>query len=340
MQTPHLSKHRSVLASSSQQQLNPLLSSQQNKPKGTSHTVLPSSFINQSVTGKEPAAVSFKEPLISSSSAGLYRKNELSTSSDLQQNLIVDSEIPPTESIVDGLPNRIPSNLAPTTSSFIFGQSPMKPFSREEVDRFQTPPSGKSQDLRTKKPYTSTPLTLDKRSIFTSPLQTDPFYQVTDVALASRINDIVKDTTWVTVFGFPPDKTSYILKQFSNYGTIINHKITNGNFIHIQYKTRIQADKALSKNGKIFDGVLMIGVVECLDTEILQLQQRERDSFESYAKKRTFDDHSEEEEESKDTFYRNGINFRHQLDLPLQKKRKPEASTSTFSKFLDYIFKF
>ncbi|KAF0983024.1 hypothetical protein FDP41_011002 [Naegleria fowleri] len=312
MQTPHLSKHRSVLASSSQQQLNPLLSSQQNKPKGTSHTVLPSSFINQSVTGKEPAAVSFKEPLISSSSAGLYRKNELSTSSDLQQNLIVDSEIPPTESIVDGLPNRIPSNLAPTTSSFIFGQSPMKPFFKGR----------------------------NKRSIFTSPLQTDPFYQVTDVALASRINDIVKDTTWVTVFGFPPDKTSYILKQFSNYGTIINHKITNGNFIHIQYKTRIQADKALSKNGKIFDGVLMIGVVECLDTEILQLQQRERDSFESYAKKRTFDDHSEEEEESKDTFYRNGINFRHQLDLPLQKKRKPEASTSTFSKFLDYIFKF
>jgi nuclear pore complex protein Nup53 len=39
--------------------------------------------------------------------------------------------------------------------------------------------------------------------------------------------------TWVTVFGFSPSKASYILKQFSHYGEILDHKIGNGNWMHI-----------------------------------------------------------------------------------------------------------
>lgn len=38
---------------------------------------------------------------------------------------------------------------------------------------------------------------------------------------------------WVTVFGFPPSYASYILKQFSQYGEIMDHKIGNGNWMHI-----------------------------------------------------------------------------------------------------------
>ena len=33
------------------------------------------------------------------------------------------------------------------------------------------------------------------------------------------------DQRWITVFGFPPSASSYILSQFSQYGDIIKHKV-------------------------------------------------------------------------------------------------------------------
>ncbi len=45
--------------------------------------------------------------------------------------------------------------------------------------------------------------------------------------------------TWVTVFGFPPSASSYILSQFAQYGTILQHHIpTNGNWMHLRYQTK------------------------------------------------------------------------------------------------------
>ena len=31
---------------------------------------------------------------------------------------------------------------------------------------------------------------------------------------------------WVTVFGFPPSASSYVLEQFSQYGTILRHLVS------------------------------------------------------------------------------------------------------------------
>ena len=31
---------------------------------------------------------------------------------------------------------------------------------------------------------------------------------------------------WVTVFGFPPSASSYVLEQFSQYGTILRHSVS------------------------------------------------------------------------------------------------------------------
>ena len=38
-----------------------------------------------------------------------------------------------------------------------------------------------------------------------------------------------------------------------------------GNWIHIQYQTKLQAQKALSKNGKVLGSSLMIGIMPCID---------------------------------------------------------------------------
>lgn len=33
------------------------------------------------------------------------------------------------------------------------------------------------------------------------------------------------DQCWITVFGFPPSASSYILDQFSQYGNIVQHRV-------------------------------------------------------------------------------------------------------------------
>jgi len=72
--------------------------------------------------------------------------------------------------------------------------------------------------------------------------------------------------TWVTVFGFPPSAACYILSQFSQCGTILQHHMPpNGNWMKIRFQTKMQAQKALGRSGRVFNGNLMIGVSVCLD---------------------------------------------------------------------------
>ncbi|KAK2154866.1 hypothetical protein LSH36_255g01006 [Paralvinella palmiformis] len=95
-----------------------------------------------------------------------------------------------------------------------------------------------------------------------SPAQRDPFYTQGDNLKAQ--DDL--DETWITVFGFPPAATSYILQQFSQYGSIVKRVIASeGNWMHIKFQSKVQAKKALSKNGRIFGGCIMVGVTPCID---------------------------------------------------------------------------
>lgn len=69
-------------------------------------------------------------------------------------------------------------------------------------------------------------------------------------------------STWITVFGFPSSAASYILQQFSQCGTVLQHYIpANGNWMNIRYQTKMQAQSALGRHGRIMGGTLMIGVV-------------------------------------------------------------------------------
>ncbi|XP_049629514.1 nucleoporin NUP35 [Suncus etruscus] len=100
-----------------------------------------------------------------------------------------------------------------------------------------------------------------------SPAQLDPFYTQGD-ALTSEDH---LDDTWVTVFGFPQASASYILLQFAQYGNILKHVMSNtGNWMHIRYQSKLQARKALSKDGRIFGESIMIGVKPCIDKSVME----------------------------------------------------------------------
>jgi len=125
-------------------------------------------------------------------------------------------------------------------------------------------PSRLSQSVLENSVFSPRPETIPQ-----SPAQIDPFYSEGEAISSSN----VLDDTSVTVFGFPPAASSFILQQFSQYGTVEKHEIHNaGNWLHIKYQTKIQAKKALSKNGKIFARSIMIGVCPCIKKEISTME--------------------------------------------------------------------
>ncbi|KAM6269033.1 nucleoporin NUP35 isoform 2-T2 [Porphyrio hochstetteri] len=104
-----------------------------------------------------------------------------------------------------------------------------------------------------------------------SPAQLDPFYTQGD----SLTSEDQLDDTWVTVFGFPQASASYILLQFAQYGNILKHEMSNtGNWMHIRYQSKLQARKALSKDGRIFGESIMIGVKPCIDKGVMESSER------------------------------------------------------------------
>ncbi|OXB77443.1 UNVERIFIED_CONTAM: hypothetical protein H355_005152 [Colinus virginianus] len=107
-----------------------------------------------------------------------------------------------------------------------------------------------------------------------SPAQLDPFYTQGD----SLTSEDQLDDTWVTVFGFPQASASYILLQFAQYGNILKHVMSNtGNWMHIRYQSKLQARKALSKDGRIFGESIMIGVKPCIDKVVTDRQTPKKD---------------------------------------------------------------
>ncbi|KAM6398359.1 nucleoporin NUP35-like [Pluvialis apricaria] len=101
-----------------------------------------------------------------------------------------------------------------------------------------------------------------------SPAQLGRFY-----ATLTAENQL--DGTWVTVFGFTQASASYILLQFAQYGNILKHVMSNmGNWMHIRYQSKLQARKALSKDGKILGGCIMIGVKPCTDKSVMENLER------------------------------------------------------------------
>jgi nuclear pore complex protein Nup53 len=177
---------------------------------------------------------------------------------------------------------------------------------------------------------------LFNQSTTASPAQLDPFYTQGESLSAED----TLDETWVTIFGFPPAATSFILQEFSQYGNILKHVVApEGNWLHVRYQSKLQAKKALSKNGKVFNGTIMVGVTTCVDKKVMQSDKENTSvSFMSPTVARTALDQS--------------ANFRPSSIRPLtssfrssaadsevvQKSRAPQRSNSIVSKAMEYMF--
>ncbi|CAB4024967.1 nucleoporin NUP53-like, partial [Paramuricea clavata] len=104
------------------------------------------------------------------------------------------------------------------------------------------------------------------RKPISSPAQIDPFYSQGE----SITTNETLDECSITAFGFPPSASSFLLQQFSQYGSILKHEVaSSGNWMHIKYQSKLQAKKALSKNGKIFGNNMMVGVKQCIDKSFM-----------------------------------------------------------------------
>ncbi|EEY60300.1 uncharacterized protein PITG_12683 [Phytophthora infestans T30-4] len=73
---------------------------------------------------------------------------------------------------------------------------------------------------------------------------------------------------WVTVFGFPSSAKSFILHQFQSVGEVVNYSSSSGgNWLQLRYHTRLQAEKALSYDGRTLANNIMIGVKKCYPSD-------------------------------------------------------------------------
>eukprot|EP00744_Colponema_vietnamica_P014349 GILI01020083.1.p1 GENE.GILI01020083.1~~GILI01020083.1.p1 ORF type:complete len:220 (-),score=54.71 GILI01020083.1:372-989(-) len=126
---------------------------------------------------------------------------------------------------------------------------------------------------------------------------------------------------WVTVFGFPPSCVSLILNRFQIHGEITNHVSGNGNWIHIQYASSVQAQKALQWNGKSFNGVLMVGVTRCAEESVMG-----EDAPPSFIMSPA--QHAEPLKKARNM----------DLDLSRPQSSLPHKDTSVFSRVKEFIF--
>lgn len=169
--------------------------------------------------------------------------------------------VPPVQELFDNV------NSPATSFPFKTLTTPQKSMASEKVSNAAVE-SGNLSSILT--PNRSLNQTVNRS--FLSPAQIDPFYTQGENLTA----DAQLDETWVTVFGFPPAAASYILQQFSQYGTVLEHRIaTSGNWMHIHYETKLQAKKAIGKNGKVFGKAMMIGVTQCIEKEIMDESSKE-----------------------------------------------------------------
>ncbi|XP_043931176.1 nucleoporin NUP35 [Protopterus annectens] len=166
------------------------------------------------------------------------------------------SGAPPVRSIYDDLPS--PG----------LGLTPLSSKKQATFSAVQTPLCGSFSVTPVTAANVFSPASIGQsRKTVLSPAQVDPFYTQGD-ALSSEDQ---LDETWVTVFGFPAASASYILLQFAQYGNILKHVMSkNGNWMHIHYQSKLQARKALSKDGKIFGDTIMIGVKPCIEKNCME----------------------------------------------------------------------
>lgn len=110
----------------------------------------------------------------------------------------------------------------------------------------------------------------------------NPVYPIgTQPSSNQSMSGVKNQDFWITVFGFPAESTSIVLAHFSGCGTILDKKVSNGNWINLRYSSRGECDKALLYNGKIIGNNLMIGVIKCQDESVLEKENLNESQYAS-----------------------------------------------------------
>uniref|UniRef100_A0A915KV10 Nucleoporin NUP35 n=1 Tax=Romanomermis culicivorax TaxID=13658 RepID=A0A915KV10_ROMCU len=103
-------------------------------------------------------------------------------------------------------------------------------------------------------------------------------------AQSVAVNAVADDNSRiVTIFGFTAEFIPFILQHFSQCGTIVAHETANKcNWIHVKFESKLQASKALARNGRILNETLKIGVEQCKDENDKNLYYRQNRSHEAF----------------------------------------------------------
>jgi len=108
-------------------------------------------------------------------------------------------------------------------------------------------------------------ISFNNTSVLSPPTNANNTHQ--EVANAPDLSPL---DTWITVWGFPPSALSFILSELSVCGTVLQHIVQpNSNWIHVRMQTRMQANKALGRNGSVMGGSIMVGISQCKDQTVL-----------------------------------------------------------------------
>lgn len=69
--------------------------------------------------------------------------------------------------------------------------------------------------------------------------------------------------TWVTVYGFQPSEAAVVMRTFQTMGEVVDfgrYGPARSNWMHIRYRTRQGAQRALAQDGKQISEGLLVGV--------------------------------------------------------------------------------
>ncbi|XP_042909224.1 nucleoporin NUP35 isoform X1 [Parasteatoda tepidariorum] len=221
----------------------------------TSSPVISPSW-NSPIPSKRPRS-SFQTPSTIINPISQFKEQQLSYQSPSTSSVInspnpTKSGAPPVEGLLYSTPT--------LTTSFDTSKLEISQFTDKQVS-FMGDASHYSGVLTPSRSFSM------NNASFLSPAQIDPFYTQGEALKSSE----QLDESWVTIFGFPPASSHYILQQFNQYGNIIEHKSSpNGNWMHVKYQSKLQAKKALSKNGKVYSGNIMIGVKACIEMDVME----------------------------------------------------------------------
>ncbi|EZA55875.1 Nucleoporin NUP53 [Ooceraea biroi] len=115
-----------------------------------------------------------------------------------------------------------------------------------------------------------TPVSTTQARLMTSTITSPLLFPDTSMSLsASESQSLLQ---WVTVFGFLPTDINTVLSHISSRVRIVDKHPApqpQSNWIHLKCASEQEAQKALTCNGSIVSGSIMIGVIPCTDEGVV-----------------------------------------------------------------------